>query len=682
MIEGSFIILQKYCLAYGKKIHGPGTIMQAAPQRQIYFIHLILLIRYIVVEDFYSIGVDDPWRKNINLTDKGPVPPKPEKLIAQDAMLNKGGKRTFNNKTDDIFRDEALEDLIPEQMLDGFQWNNEHNESRGSAKETPTPTLPSSQQLREAMKRKWNTALDEIDSNDTYRLSRYRKLEEEKAKAAQAAAEALESTRVTHHRSRLFTPLAAITDLNKCRRTHHDILALIVSVSADTIMCASMPPKRDLRVMDVSTTKRVCLSVYVDAQNFVPEPGTVAHFKYLTTHEFDGGSLKAFPRECEGKEWFVPDPQGFEYQVAELKDCWARLQSSEQVGFNNESRSHLLAPLDMPEKEDLAGNLPLIRGKKDSTCYFRAKDGSCRYQGNNCAYAHYNTGIVAPNPMLENTKPDSQSNENNCKEVGSGLPLRKSLTCYFWAKIQKCNRSDEECTFAHYDTGTVANPPPGITIFDESKSITPTIPLSKTLTCYFWAKDRKCNRSDEQCAYAHHDTGTVAQPPPQLIATSIPKMRPLTSTNPKMASGSVQPSQNPTCLLYARDGKCNRAESECAYAHFHTGTVSNIPNPPLVPEPGQMGVSQTPNNRPQSSVQHTTTPGSNSTGMLVTASPRPTSASSELEEASTSPLKQLTCYFWANFGRCRRSDAECKFSHFYTGKMAVNPLELPRKKKT
>ena len=556
-----------------------------------------------MIQDFYSIGEDDRWRKAVKIPNEASVSPSPqetEHLITEDLRLENTEIETMANENDDVFRDDPLEDSRLEETLGDFPLSNQRSEHKGSAKEKTISSPPSSQQVREAMKRKWVTALEEIDSNDTYRLSKYRKLEEEKVKAARAAAEASESEMFMHYQSLHVTPLAAITGPKKCRNTHHDILALIVSVSADTIKRPGMALKRDIRVMDISTTKKVCLSVFVDAQNFVPEPGTVALFKHLTTHEFDAGSLNAFSKECEGKEWFIPDPPGFENgEVAQLRDCWARMQFSKQAVLDQEYPSQILESLGIPDEEDIADHLPPVSGKKHLTCYYWAKNGSCRYSDEECAYAHYNTGIVAHDPMHNQTVSASHTNKSTSKEVASGLPPSKSLTCYFWARNRKCNRSDEECSYAHYDTGTVARAPPGITVFDEPENVAPSIPLSKTLTCYFWARDRKCNRSDEECAYAHFDTGTVAHPPPQVVAASA-----------------------------------------------------------------------------------STTPPSASTLSKVAASTRPTFASSGSGEGSFPSVKHLTCYFWANFGRCRRSDAECKYAHFHTGRMAVNPIELARKKKT
>lgn len=37
--------------------------------------------------------------------------------------------------------------------------------------------------------------------------------------------------------------------------------------------------------------------------------------------------------------------------------------------------------------------------------------------------------------------------------------------------------------------------------------------FEKPLTCFFWHQNGRCNKSDEACAYAHWDTGHVAGAP-------------------------------------------------------------------------------------------------------------------------------------------------------------------------
>ncbi|KAI4179404.1 MAG: hypothetical protein L6R41_007863 [Letrouitia leprolyta] len=745
--EGSYVILKVYHLARGKRLNGKGNIT------------------YIVIEDFYSIGEDDRYDLRLEpIQESFSSVDRPDDVEAEE-----NGKTTAKPVPDtggqgNHFGAEALANPDALNLLREHESQDENVVNEKFFKDG-TPTPPSSQQLREAMKRKWDTALDEIDANDTYRLSKYRKLEEARAKEAQAAADASAKALLIRFQSLPTTPLITLTGENKQRNTKHDVLALIISVSTDIIKRPGLPPKRDLRIMDISTIKKVSLSVFASAESFCPEPGTVALFKHLTTHDHDGGSLNAYPKDCDGKEWFIPNPPGFENgEVAQLKDCWARLQFSEQVARESaDSFSQTNAPLDVPEEEDIAGHLDSVSGKKHLTCFYWAKNGACRYTDDECAYAHYNTGIVARDPMHNqpvSTVVQGNSTDNNTQQ--SGLPPSRSLTCFFWARNRKCKRSDEECSYAHYDTGTVARAPPGITVFESSED---TTPLTKTFTCYFWNRNGRCSRSDEECAYAHYHTGTVAYPPPAVAASLSGNPYADDSSNakpetplPSSASSSTVKPKSLTCFFWARNGHCNRSDSECAYAHYDTGVVAHNPNPAIWPEVKQSAIprfknistatpvaasvpppqeatitvttsaitSVVPNTsgratpsvpppltsippipRPaKSTISATNTtptiastnqtpipppppppPPPHTTTAVTTSNNAPTSPSVGAGAASETktqtpfpPLKHLTCYFWANFGRCKRSDDQCSYAHFHTGKVAVNPVELRRQR--
>ncbi|KAL8711269.1 MAG: hypothetical protein Q9225_007147 [Loekoesia sp. 1 TL-2023] len=670
--EGSFVILKIYHLAQAEKVNGKGTVT------------------YIVIEDFYSIGEDDRYGQDLApIRENSPTAVDCDDLEKekQRLELTKVGISTSDGKN--LSKAEALADPVSQDSLEAEDVETQdENTIDGQSQKIASPTPPSSQQIREAMKRKWDTALDEIDTNDTYRLSKYRKLEEARAREAKEAADASARALLIRYQSLPTTPLVSLTGPNKRRNAHHDVLALIVSVSPDLIKRSGMPPKRDLRIMDISTIKKVSLSVFVSAEAFLPEPGTVALFKHLTTHDSNGSSLNAYSKDCDGKDWFIPDPPGFENgEVAQLKDCWARIQFSEQVAREQaDSLSQINGPLDIPEEEDIADHLPPVSGKKHLTCFYWAKNGTCRYTDDECAYAHYNTGIVAHDPM-HNQSISIDTNIKDKSTQNSGLPPSRSLTCFFWARNRKCNRSDEECSYAHYDTGTIAKAPPGVTIFEPAEDA--PVPLTKTLTCYFWNKNGRCNRSDAECAYAHYDTGTVAYPPP-TVATSFStnttthnnsnnndsppsEARPRTAPQPPTSSSSAPASKSLTCFFWARNGHCIRSDTECSYAHYDTGVVANNPNPALYPELNQSTLP---------------IPQSNTTMASTSIStPAPTMAAATASEdggggsSSFPSVKHLTCYFWANFGRCKRSDQECNYAHFHTGRMAVNPAELRRQRR-
>lgn len=124
--------------------------------------------------------------------------------------------------------------------------------------------------------------------------------------------------------------LESLTGQHATRNKVYDVFAVICSVEASVIKPVSMPPKRDLRIMDRSTDKKVLVSVFVDPAHFQPPVGTVALFRSLTTHEWDRGMLNVYPQQCGGKAWFVPDPVGVPgCDVDGLKDWWRRTLKAE-----------------------------------------------------------------------------------------------------------------------------------------------------------------------------------------------------------------------------------------------------------------------------------------------------------------------------------------------------------------
>jgi len=100
-----------------------------------------------------------------------------------------------------------------------------------------------------------------------------------------------------------------------------------------------MKLKRDLRIVDPSSDKAVLLSVFDDPLHFTPAVGTVALFRNLRMHEWDGGSLNAYEKYCAGYEWFVPNPVGVEgCDVEALREWWVERQEGEREGRRERGR--------------------------------------------------------------------------------------------------------------------------------------------------------------------------------------------------------------------------------------------------------------------------------------------------------------------------------------------------------
>lgn len=102
--------------------------------------------------------------------------------------------------------------------------------------------------------------------------------------------------------------LASVTGTNASRNKTIDVLALIDSVDDHTNRRKDIPLYRDIHIADPSTERIVTLSVFIDPVDFLPNEGDIALFRSVTTHEYKGGKLNAYPQHCEGKDWFIPDP--------------------------------------------------------------------------------------------------------------------------------------------------------------------------------------------------------------------------------------------------------------------------------------------------------------------------------------------------------------------------------------
>jgi hypothetical protein len=81
-------------------------------------------------------------------------------------------------------------------------------------------------------------------------------------------------------------------------------------------------------------------------------------------------------------------------------------------------------------------------------------------------------------------------------EIQSSKKSLKHLTCYHWKQRGGCRYREDECQYAHHDTG-----------MDEGKNT----------TCFWWWKIGHCKKSERECLYAHRDTGLYAKPPPGYV---------------------------------------------------------------------------------------------------------------------------------------------------------------------
>lgn len=111
-----------------------------------------------------------------------------------------------------------------------------------------------------------------------------------------------------------------------------DVFAVVQWVDNKIIEEKGQNRKRNIRIVDSSTRKKVLLSVQVDPVNFTPAVGTIALFKRLRYEKSDGGSLSAWPSYCAGYDWFIPNPVNIKgCDVDRLRKWWDKKQVPEGV---------------------------------------------------------------------------------------------------------------------------------------------------------------------------------------------------------------------------------------------------------------------------------------------------------------------------------------------------------------
>ncbi len=125
--------------------------------------------------------------------------------------------------------------------------------------------------------------------------------------------------------------LSSMSGDRKSQNKRGDYFAVVEWVDNKTIKRFCMSMKRDLRIVDPSTEKKVLLSVFVDPVNFTPAVGTIALFRNLRTHEWDGGSLNAYEKDCKSFDWFIPNPVGIDgCDVEAMREWWGERQEKER----------------------------------------------------------------------------------------------------------------------------------------------------------------------------------------------------------------------------------------------------------------------------------------------------------------------------------------------------------------
>jgi chromo domain-containing protein 1 len=367
---------------------------------------------------------------------------------------------------------------------------------------------------------------------------------------------------------------------------------------------------------------------------------------------------------------------------------------------------------------DIEGWVPYKYRKPPITCPFWYR-GYCTKSAEQCVYAHENTGWaeLKGEPIRIDHLPEAFT----APIVRDGPPdlvlfkhLDPPITCSYWLRDPNgCSKSDEVCKYAHWNTGWA---PPENDIRGKPVRIDPNqVPrggppkyANPPVTCPFWLRsERGCIRTDEECRYAHRNTGWA---PPQLSSGQPVQIDPhelpvnqrsknaQDTVDPSPLHSSVndqhvqdafhtapsgsqlQPNKAITCPYWLRDPDgCAKLDEECDLAHRNTGWAAPKGRPFDPPVPLD------PNQVPRSHRDRL----KGKLGPVHNLQPVHHYGSHDIEPKHAHP--PITCFFWLRGSRgCAKSDEACRFAHTNTGWMTgagkgknshpeqINPREGPR----
>ncbi|OCK85322.1 hypothetical protein K432DRAFT_421915 [Lepidopterella palustris CBS 459.81] len=186
--------------------------------------------------------------------------------------------------------------------------------------------------------------------------------------------------------------------------------------------------------------------------------------------------------------------------------------------YNAESCKFLHRLTDLTSSPD--GSVPPKFQRPPLTCFFWFNN-HCRHSDEDCWFAHWNTGLLAgkglglgqPRPIDKTLRPPiaAKAQERNASPPQSVTYPTKELTCWYWSKGY-CRKPENECSFAHRQTGKVANPPP---TFKGSREVPPESERG--------AHFQEFTRPMQECSYPIQESNQNPQyPVPPLPSSSIP----------------------------------------------------------------------------------------------------------------------------------------------------------------
>lgn len=361
--EGSYIVLKEYRLATGPRLNGIGEVQYVFIQSPLETQADFFVQRYIAILDFYVIGNEGRFEfpsadsEGSTTTDQRsratsiPVDERHHDLSSLEQYDTVRSNSVIPAASADVDYAQSDPDKVDTENADAY----EHN-SVDTLLSFPTPVASISDDTANILqpqgiekKRKRDVVASQTDSgsgigtrspskkvkkqaqrgsksNEGNTTTVSRQTESPWARKAKAAGTPLQPI----ERPLRLSMLASVTGVNRSRNKVVDILALVHSVDDSTVKPVHLPLKRDIRITDGSTDRPITVSIFVDPVDCVPSVGEIVLFRNLVTHDWKQGALNAYPKYCDGKDWYIPDPERVEGRGLELKDLKAKILATEQ----------------------------------------------------------------------------------------------------------------------------------------------------------------------------------------------------------------------------------------------------------------------------------------------------------------------------------------------------------------
>ena len=301
-----------------------------------------------LIADFYPCGREENLRDNDFTYEQSPVEASP--TPTSRAKGYRLAIKTFNNvgTTNPIHSDEpsSTGSTTSEDEAVGLV---PYYDNNPSAKGTIQSKEHIVKEERRSKKRKWTdeegpSPLSSINSNAVSQPNKAPKLihvESTVENEVPLESQSPEDPRTISTPSKRILPIlrplrvTPLVDLPRARGFRnklYDVCAIICSAGENIIQRRGITDKRDFRLMDLSTKRKVQLSVFVDPMHFMPPLGTVALFRNVAFHEWDGGSLKAYYKNCGARRWFIENPVGIPgCDVGGLRALWEEIRLLEPI---------------------------------------------------------------------------------------------------------------------------------------------------------------------------------------------------------------------------------------------------------------------------------------------------------------------------------------------------------------